>query len=236
MGSESPDNKIDLWNRYYRALDASYLFPNEFVVRSFLGSYPNLKMSRNYRGARVCDVSCGDGRNLVLLHKLGLQLYATEVSQEICEITRRKLLSHSEKISVDIRAGRNRTLPFENDYFDYMLSWNACYYMEDETSDISEHIREYTRVLKTGGYLVASVPTPDCFTLQSAEDLGSNLIRVNTKSKWDILNGSIYYRFKSFDHIVEKFGDKFTNFQKATIADDCFGVTLAYFIFVCQKR
>jgi ubiquinone/menaquinone biosynthesis C-methylase UbiE len=227
---------IDLWIRYYRSLAESYLFPNEFVVRSFLGGYPNLRMSRNYRGAKACDVSCGDGRNIVLLHKLGLQLYATEVSEEICEITRQKLLSHSEKISADIRKGRNRSLPFEDDYFDYVLSWNACYYMEDETSDISDHIKEYSRILKKGGYLVASVPSPDCFTLEGAEKLGNNLIRINTNSKWDILNGSIYYQFKSFDHVVEKFGEEFTDFQKATISDDCFGITLAYFIFVCRKR
>ena len=34
------------------------------------------------------------------------------------------------------------------DYFDYLLSWNACYYMEDETSLIGNHVSEYARVLK----------------------------------------------------------------------------------------
>jgi ubiquinone/menaquinone biosynthesis C-methylase UbiE len=235
MKQEAKHN-IALWNRYYTSLTESYLFPNEYVLRTFLGTYPDLTMSHNYRGAKVCDISCGDGRNLVLLHKLGLELYATEVSQDICEITRRKLLSHGEKISVDIREGRNGALPFGDNYFDYLLSWNACYYMEDETSDILDHVREFSRILKKGGYLVVSVPTPDCFTLQGAENLGNSLIRINTASRWSILNGSIYHRFDSFDQIVDKFGKEFTKFQKATLMDDCFGITLAYFIFVCQKR
>jgi ubiquinone/menaquinone biosynthesis C-methylase UbiE len=235
MEEKSNDN-IALWDRYYKSLTDSYLFPNEYVVRAFLGTYPNLTMNRNYRGAKVCDVSCGDGRNLVLLNKLGLELFATEVSQEICEITRRKLLAHSEKIAVDVREGRNNALPFEDGFFDYMLSWNACYYMESENSDISDHIREYSRVLKRGGYLVACIPTPECATLREAEKLGNNLIRINTKTRWNILNGSIYYQFESFDRIEEKFGEEFTDFQKATIMDDCFGFTLAYFVFVCRKR
>jgi ubiquinone/menaquinone biosynthesis C-methylase UbiE len=232
-----PENKtLDLWNSYYRALRESYLFPNEYVVRAFLGTYPNLDMKHNYKGAKVCDVSCGDGRNLVLLEKLGLELYATEVSEEICKITREKLLSHSEHISVDIRAGLNGSLPFDDDFFDYMLSWNAFYYMPDEHSNIDEYVREYARVLKSGGYLVVSVPKPGCFTLIGAEELGNDLIRIKTASKWDILNGSIYYRFQSAKHIETVLGSEFINFRHATINDDCFGLPLEYSIFVCQKR
>jgi len=114
------------WGKYYRALADNYLFPNEFVVRAFLGSYPNLSMSHDYRGKRVCDVSCGDGRNLVLLNRLGLDLHATEVTPEICNITRQKLIEHKDQIAVDIRPGTNLALPFADRHFDYMLSWNGC--------------------------------------------------------------------------------------------------------------
>ena len=229
-------DSAESWSSYYRKLTDSYLFPNEFVVRAFLGTYPNLSMSRDYRGKRVCDVSCGDGRNLVLLHKLGLDLHATELSPEICDITRRRLLGHKERIAVDIRPGNNRALPFDDSRFDYLLSWNACYYMESERSAIADHVNEYARIVKPGGYLVCSVPAPDCFTLDGADDLGGDLIRINTRSRWNMLNGMIYYRFRSFAHIAEVFGGHFTDFQTATIHDDCFGIKLSYFIFVCRAR
>lgn len=236
MKIASFDERIDLWNRYYKSLKESYLFPNEYVVRTFLGNYPNLQMSRDYQGAKICDIGCGDGRNITVLHKLGFELHATEVSDAVCEITREKLLSHPERISVDIRTGLNWALPFENNSFDYLLSWNACYYMQSETSDIQTHIAEFSRILKPDGYLVVSVPSPGCFSLIGAEELGGNLIRINTNSKWDILNGSIYYRFDSFEHIEAEFGSHFKNFRRCRLSDDCYGLPLEYFIFVCQKR
>ena len=228
---------IELWDRYYRSLDEAFLFPNEFVVRAFLGRYPNHAMDRDYPGKKVCDVSCGDGRNLTLLNRLGLKLYATEVSQEICDITKAKLAAHADRIEVDIRPGLNFDLPFEDNFFDYLLSWNALYYMRDKDADIADHIDEFARILKPGGHLVACVPSPDCFSLKGAKELGGNLIEINnTSSSWSILNGSIYYRFASLAMIEEQFGSHFENFRFATIHDDCFGAALEYFIFVCQKR
>jgi len=226
----------EVWESYYRSLSDNYLLPNEFVVRAFLGTYPGLSMSREYRGKRACDISCGDGRNLVLLHKLGLDLHATELTEEICNITRRRMRDHKEPIEVDIRPGTNRALPFGDGHFDYLLSWNACYYMESEQTPIAAHIDEYARILKPGGYLVCCVPRPDCFSLEGADELGDNLIRLNMRSRWSILNGMVLYLFQSFEHIKKTFGSRFCDFQTATINDDCFGLKLSYFVFVCRAR
>ena len=223
----------EVWRNYYRSLSDNYMFPNEFAVRAFLGTYPGLSMSRDYLGKSVCDVSCGDGRNLVLLHKLGLTLHATELTPEICDITQRRLLD--QRIEVDIRPGTNRALPFGDGQFDYLLSWNACYYMENKDSAIGDHIGEYARILKRGGYLVCCVPAPDCFSLDGAHELGGDLVSIDTRSKWSMLNGMVYYRFRLFEHIVKVFGGHFTDFQTARINDDCFGIRLSYFVFICRK-
>jgi 2-polyprenyl-3-methyl-5-hydroxy-6-metoxy-1,4-benzoquinol methylase len=225
---------IETWNTYYKSLSDSYLFPNEYVVRSFLGRYPNLDLDRNYRGKGICDISCGDGRNMTALHKFGFEISGSEVTDEICQITMGKL--RSAGVTADIRPGTNRSLPFDGGMFDYILSWNACYYMESVDHPIADHVSEYARVMKPGGYAVVSVPSPGCFSLIGAEELGNNLIRIRTGSKWNMLNGTIYYRFDTFDHIEAVFGTHFKNFQKCTIKDDCYGLPLEYFIFVCQRR
>jgi SAM-dependent methyltransferase len=232
----TPVTNAAAWNEYYRSLTDAYLFPNEFVVRIFLASYPDLKMERRYKGANIGDISCADGRNMVLLNKLGGQLYGVEISDEICAITRKKLLEHSDHIKADIRTGTNDHLPFDDAFFDYLLSWNACYYMRDEKADFATHVAEFARVMKPGAYFVACVPAPTCFSLQNAQKLENNLIRIQSASKWSMLTGSIYRAFHSPADIESAFGTHFENFSHASLTDNCFGLALDYFIFVCQKR
>jgi SAM-dependent methyltransferase len=230
---------INKWESYYAGLKENYLFPNEYVIRSFLGNYPALKMNRDYQNKNLCDISCGDGRNMVLFNKLKFNLYGTEVSDQICQITQKKLLAHPDRIHADIQKGFHWDLPFIDDFFDYALSWNALYYMADQNSLIESHIKEYARILKKDAYLICSVPTPNCFSLANATQLGNNLIKLNPEFNWgdnNVLKDTIYYQFDSFEHIEKIFSPYFYNFQKCKTVADCYGLSLEYFIFVCQKK
>lgn len=224
------------WKDYYSNLKESLLFPNEYVLRAFLGKYPNLDIRKDYRGLKVCDVGCGDGRNIVALNKIGLDVSATEINSQICDMTREKLINHPDKIKADIREGFNWDLPFEDSSFDYLLSWNACYYMKDENSDFGDHLAEFSRVMKKDSYFIASIPTPKCCTLIGAEDIGKGLVKINTKTKFTYLNGAIYRKFDSWSEIEKVFSPFFKDFKKARLRDDCFGLALDYFVVVCKKR
>lgn len=229
-------SSLNRWEKYYSSLEESYLFPNEYVVRSFLGSYPNLKMPKDFKGKSICDVGCGDGRNIIALHKFGFHISGTEITEEVCELTRKKLLLHAEKINADLRPGLNDNLPFESEKFDYILSWNACYYMKSSKSNIADHVKELARIMKKDGYMIVSVPSPNCFTLNGSVDLGQGHVRLESQTKWGMLNGTIVHLFRSFEEIEEKFGVHFKNFQKGFLKDDCYGQPLEYFLFVCQKK
>ena len=54
---------IENYNRYYKNISAD-VFPQEWVVRIFMGSYPRLNIKNELQGKAIMDVSCGDGRNL----------------------------------------------------------------------------------------------------------------------------------------------------------------------------
>ena len=81
------------YTKYYKGKKLSKLYPTEFVVRSFLGTYPNLKPNDKtfYKGKKVLDLGCGDGRNIPFLSDLGYRVYGLEINKEIVEFCSKNL-------------------------------------------------------------------------------------------------------------------------------------------------
>jgi SAM-dependent methyltransferase len=148
------------WTRFYaRQEPIRKTYPNEYAVRIFMGSYPKLDLDKSaYTKQRICDVGCGDGRNIVLFHDLGLEVHGVEITEEIAGLTRERLKT-VEGIDVEIRVGTNDDLPFEDGQFDYLFSWGACDCMGEQT-DFGEHVREFARVLKPDGHFIALISQP----------------------------------------------------------------------------
>jgi len=44
-----------------------------------------IEIENQFNNIKCLDLSCGEGRNIILLDKLGFDYYATEVNQSICE-------------------------------------------------------------------------------------------------------------------------------------------------------
>jgi hypothetical protein len=68
VSSDKKNTAEEMWSEYHHRGEYKKRYPTEFVVRIFQGgNYPNLKMKKqSYRGTRILDLSCGDGRNLEL--------------------------------------------------------------------------------------------------------------------------------------------------------------------------
>ena len=79
----------------------------------------------------------------------------TEITKEIVKYTKENLKRLT--IKSIIKVGNNSHLPFDPSFFDYLLSWNSCYYMGDNL-DFNLHVNEYARVLKKNGYLIMAIP------------------------------------------------------------------------------
>ena len=106
-------------------------YPTEWVVRTLAGGiYPELKINKNrYKGARILDMGCGDGRNLPLLLDLGFDVHACETTADIVENLNKIALNLAWPITFS--TGINSNLPYEDNYFDYILCSSSCYYLND---------------------------------------------------------------------------------------------------------
>ena len=134
------------WTEYYKHKKRHLIYPESFIVRILLSTFPQPLLSdRNYKGRKILDLSCGFGRNLGLLLDLGFKVFATEISDEVIRNTQKCFPE------VEICKGRNTYLPFEHDFFDYLMACNSCYYLETDAV-FADNLYEISRVLKVGGF------------------------------------------------------------------------------------
>lgn len=136
------------YERFYAERSGLRVYPTEFVVRTFLANYPNLKYLKPVSGDRVLDIAFGDGRNTVFLCDQGYVVSGIEITEGIVSQTIERL----EKLGyqADLRVGRNSKIPFEDRYFNHVLACHCCYYC-DEGESFADNMNEYARVLKPGG-------------------------------------------------------------------------------------
>lgn len=220
-------------NQFYSTRNAEHVYPVEFVVRTFLGTYPNLKMDRSsYAGSKILDVGYGDGRNMPLLHNLGFQVYGVEISSEINELAEERMKRLG--VPVTVKVGRNVSLPFDNGFFQYVLACHACYYV-DEGTRFEDSLAETYRVLAPGGVYICSVPMHDTYILQDAEKLGDGYYKIKS-DPYNYRKGTIFRAFESREEIAQTFGSRFEDLRIGFCDDDFYGIRQKVWIVTCKKK
>lgn len=219
------------WNKAFHESDMPY--PAEGVIRIFKGKYPKLNMKKDYVNKTICDIGFGSGRNVLFLNRQGFKVSGIDVTEEIVNKVKKDVEDHGV-IGADLRVGSNSELPFEDDSFDYLLSWNACYYMGN-VMDFKMHVKEYARVLRSGGYLIASIPMTTSY-IYSGSDPYEEGYRIIRNDPFNIRNGAILRMFESEAEIEKEFSSYFKDFVFSWDKDDCFGRPIHLHMFVCQKK
>jgi SAM-dependent methyltransferase len=227
----SKDKFLKSWTSHFAKAGMPY--PSEYVIRIFKGSYPRLNLKKElFIKQKICDIGCGSGNNLALLKECGFDIYGVEITKEIVDIVKRNL--NKFNISADIRVGFNHDIPFDDNFFDYLLSWNACYYM-GTYEEFNDYVKEYARALKPEGYLILSIPKKTCFIYFGSEILKEGYAIVRN-DPFNVRNGDILRIFEDEAEIESTFGRYFTNFVFADVHDDCFGYDYHWHLAVCQNK
>ena len=226
-------NIISRYNQYYSKRADIHVYPFEFVVRTFLGSYPNLKMDRSrYAGSKILDLGYGDGRNMPLLSNLKFQIYGIEISEEINKLAdeRLKLLG----IDAELKVGTNDQIPYHENFFDYVLACHSCYYIKANTT-FDDNLSEISRVLKQKGIFCASLPMPDNFIFKNAEALPEGYFRI-VNDPYGIRNGTVQKTFFNEQEIIKKFSTFYYDITIGYCIENFFGINLKVWIIVAVRK
>lgn len=227
------DESIADTNQFYKMRAALHVYPVEFVVRAFLGDYPKLKMNKaSYSGSRILDVGYGDGRNIPMLCNLGFDVSGIEISDEINALCEKRLRNLG--YSADLKTGRNANLPFEDNFFQYVLACHSCYYI-DEGKCFEDSLTEVARVLESNGRYICSVPMHDTYILQDAEKLPGGYYRI-THDPYGYRKGTLFRAFKTAEEVHHTFSAHFSNVVVGFCDDDFFGVHQKVWTVVCTRQ
>jgi SAM-dependent methyltransferase len=228
-----PSQEIDnSYEHFYSERNGARVYPTEFVVRTFLASYPELKFPKPKPGSRVLDVAFGDGRNTVFLCDQGYQVSGIEITEGIVRQASERLAKLG--YSPDLRVGRNSKIPFQDGHFDYVLASHCCYYCDDGET-FADNLIEYSRAMKPGAWLVASVASRNSYIFNDATALEDGSLVVKN-DPYGNREGYRLQAFSSREQIQEYLSPWFENFSFGFADNDYFGISERVFWVACEKK
>jgi SAM-dependent methyltransferase len=220
------------YTAFHERKNPEHIYPTEWVIRTLLGSYPNLSLDRSrYAGSRILDVGFGDGRNWPLLRNASFDVYGVEITEAIVSLGVER--AESLGMTATLKVGTNSAIPFGDGYFDYILACHSCYYVDAGTK-FEDNLREYHRVLKPEGILLASLPEAGHSIFNGCVELGEGHVEIRN-DPWGLRNGYVMRRFHTEAEIERAFQPLFRPLSTGVCRDNYYGVDINSFLLVCRK-
>src|ERR1700744_23582 len=140
------------------------------------GTYDNCR--------KVLDAGCGGGRNLFYFLKNDYEVYGIDPNAEAIEAVKTLAKDIAPKNPpINFKVARAEELPFDDKYFDLVISSAVLHFADSETH-FESMLNSMWRVLKPGGYLFARL----------ASDIGiESLVFPTGKGRYLLPDGSERY-------------------------------------------
>ncbi|MGI5827766.1 MAG: methyltransferase domain-containing protein [Patescibacteria group bacterium] len=123
------------------------LFKNksESMVPQLERIYRQVKPTKK---GKFLDAGCGKGELLYFMSKKGYQVYGVDYARASIKLTSEYL--RKKKVEGIVKQADVRDVPFEDDYFDVIISEDVIEHLDNEKASL-DFLNEAYRVLKPGG-------------------------------------------------------------------------------------
>ncbi len=223
----------ETYTAFHENHNVPHVYPTEWVIRTLLGNYPSLSLDKSkYAGAKILDLGFGDGRNWPLLRDQRFDVYGVEITDSIVSLGYQR--AEDLSMSVTLRVGVNSAIPFEDDFFDYLLACHSCYYVDKGTT-FQDNLNEFIRVLKPGATFIASLPEPSHDIFKNCIERGDGQVEIRN-DPWGLRNGYLFRWFQSEEDVKNTFSPFFDNLSIGLCCDNYYGVQINSWLLVCQKK
>jgi ubiquinone/menaquinone biosynthesis C-methylase UbiE len=158
-----------------------------------------------------------------------MRIFATEISEDVCDLVRRRMATIG--YDADVRIGENRRIPFDDNTFDFLVSWNTIHY-EPNADQMTEAIREYARVLKPRGRFFISTTGPEHLILEGATSVGPNRYKIAID---DFRRGQTFFYFDNPSDVHRSFDPHFRDVLVGRTRDELFSKICDFWLITGEK-
>lgn len=223
------DKTWDLKKKYFKEFIKRKFYPNTYLVRSiFSNDYSNIIVKK--KKIKILDIGTLYLNNLVPFKDRSHKLYATELTKSGVEVS--KSIAKKEKIKCIIRQGSNTHLPFQNSFFDVIISLNTLHY-EQDIKKINLALIEFKRVLKNRGILFIETAAPRHDFYKKCIKVKDNSYKL--KDAKDIRNNQIFTFFKNKKQIYRLMKKHFSSVEVGEVLEYYEKKDLNFFEIKCKK-
>lgn len=149
--TKSMSERLEEIRRYWNTRAEGYTLSNREELEGDSRDYWEAELHRaldkkNYR--KVLDIGCGPGFFSILLAQMGYEVTAVDYTENMLAEARKN--TEAYHVPVDFRRMDAQNLDFSDETFDFVISRNVLWNLENPT----KAYREWLRVLKPGGSLM----------------------------------------------------------------------------------
>lgn len=189
-------------------------YPAESLVLLFSNRYVPVPLPP----ARVMDHGFGHGNNLLFASSKEYECAGCEISENLVKEVSKLFRGFGK--DAELRLVKGLDIPFEDDRFDIVLSWDVIHYNGTREA-VSHVIAELYRVLRPGGVLLLSTVNPESSIFDRMEHLGGGTYKIVEKSPYDNRRGLTFFVFDSQEDFSKIFS-MFTEVRLGNLYHDLF--------------
>jgi SAM-dependent methyltransferase len=205
-------------------------FPTEYVLRSLCSrSYFGFGKDIN-AGQKVLDLGCLYLNNLMPFADRGAELFGVEINEDMVAVARERAAAMD--IPVQLAAGHNRSLPYADGMFDFVLSINTIHY-EDGPGRVIDGLREIARVGKPDCHFLISTAGREHHFHKSAERLSECRYRLATG---EFRDGQMMGYFDDEEHFQRFLARIFPRVEIAVVTERYPACSLEFYVAKCARH
>ena len=205
------------------------MWPADSLIRATCSSryfsYPK-KLDMNMK---ILDVGCLYVNNLVPFSDTGVELHGTEINPEMILLAEQNALLWG--IDLKVQKGVNKTLPYDNQTFDTLLSLNTIHY-ERNKKEVLCGLREFHRVGNESCHFYIMTNGKNHLFHKSAVRIKENSYRLRTD---EFRNNQTMAYFDDKSHFKETLETVFSHVEVAVLTEQWPTVCYEFYLAKCYK-